>query len=685
MIHCTREFRWLIATLLTLFLAASEATAQPAQWRVEGELGKYFEAETEKLQRASLAEIKTANDWLEQRAARHTQLLEMLGLDPLPEKTPLHATTTGRLESDGFRVENVHFQSRPGLYVTGNLYLPQGDPDTKYPAILYVCGHGGVKQDGVSYGNKVHYQHHGAWFARNGYVCLTIDTLQLGEIEGIHHGTYRYDRWWWVSRGYTPAGVEAWNCIRALDYLESRPEVDPTRFGVTGRSGGGAYSWWAATADPRIQVAVPVAGITDLRDHVVEGCVEGHCDCMYMLNTYRWDYGDVAALVAPRPLLISNTDRDRIFPLRGVVEVYRQTARIYELLGRREDVALQITAGPHKDTQELRIHAFRWFNHYLRGTDELIDTPATKFFTPEQLRVLSEAPADEINTTIDQQFVPRAAGVATQVTSRASLAAKSDQWLADLHRLSFAGWPTEAPASPPQHRQQSVGDIRVDAWRLQPQQHVTTGLLAVTRGTARRVRMIVPEQSVWQEQWLPLWKHTEASDTAAIDAAEMQKWLRENVAEDSVTVVCIPRLYQPFTEPMDERKANQVRRRFYLLGQTLDGMRVWDIRHALRYARGLFPELPISLESRGHAAALTLYASLFEPAPDRLQLRDLSHSQEGGPILMNVLRFMDTPHAVAMAAARGSVRLQVKSVEPWRELRDVAERIELDSLEMATP
>jgi cephalosporin-C deacetylase-like acetyl esterase len=111
----------------------------------------------------------------------------------------------------------------------------------------------------------------------------------MGEIEGIHHGTYRYGMWWWNARGYSSAAVEAWNCIRALDYLETRPEVDANRFGVTGRSGGGAYSWWVAALDERIKVAVPVAGITSLQNHVVDGCVEGHCDCMYQVNTYRWD------------------------------------------------------------------------------------------------------------------------------------------------------------------------------------------------------------------------------------------------------------------------------------------------------------------------------------------------------------------------------------------------------------
>ena len=168
----------------------------------------------------------------------------------------------------------------------------------------------------MSMGNKTGYQHHGAWFARHGYICLVLDTIQLGELEGAHHGTKRLGMWWWNSRGYTPAGVEAWNGIRALDYLQSRADVDPELIGMTGRSGGGAYTWYTAALDDRIKVAVPVAGITDLHNHVVDGIVKGHCDCMFMVNSYRWDYTKLAALLAPRPLLLSNSDKDTHFPPR---------------------------------------------------------------------------------------------------------------------------------------------------------------------------------------------------------------------------------------------------------------------------------------------------------------------------------------------------------------------------------
>ncbi|MFM7103698.1 MAG: hypothetical protein ACKO3N_21335, partial [Verrucomicrobiota bacterium] len=83
-----------------------------------------------------------------------------------------------------------------------------------------------------------------------------------------------------------------------------------------------------------------MAGITDLRNHVLDGGVEGHCDCMFFVNTYRWDFALNAALLAPRPLLLVNTDRDSIFPLDGVLRVHRQVDRVYELLGARTNLGL---------------------------------------------------------------------------------------------------------------------------------------------------------------------------------------------------------------------------------------------------------------------------------------------------------------------------------------------------------
>ncbi|MBL6832531.1 MAG: acetylxylan esterase, partial [Pirellulales bacterium] len=304
--RCLGGLAWLLVAT-ALATAAEDAPTVAA----DRSLARFLDRETRQLQEACLSDVHSIADWDAERPRAHAQLLEMFGLDAAaltPATTDeLAAVVTGRLtfegegSSGGCVVEKLHYQSRPGLYVTANLYLPRdASPEKPCPGVLYLCGHGRVVEDGVSLGNKVHYQHHGAWLAEHGYAVLMIDTLQLGEIEGVHHGTYREGRWWWPSRGYTPAGVEALNGLRGVDYLCSRPEVDAQRIGVTGRSGGGAGSWWAAALDPRVKVAVPVAGITDLQDHVVEGCVSGHCDCMFVVNTYRWDYPKVAALSYPR-------------------------------------------------------------------------------------------------------------------------------------------------------------------------------------------------------------------------------------------------------------------------------------------------------------------------------------------------------------------------------------------------
>jgi len=616
-------------------------------------LANYFRAETAKLRDRCLTDIKSLEDWQAKRKVYREQLFEMLGLNPLPEKTELKPVITGKVEHEQFTVENIHFQSSPGLYVTANLYIPKGLKKPA-PTILYVCGHAIAKKDNISYGNKTAYQHHGAWFARHGYVCLTIDTLQRGEIEGIHHGTYRYKMWWWNSRGYTPAGVEAWNCIRALDYLETRKEVDAGRFGVTGRSGGGAYSWWISALDERIKAAVPVAGITDLQNHVVDGCVEGHCDCMYIVNTYGWDYPLVAALVAPRPLLISNSDKDTIFPLDGVVRVHEKVRNIYRLYDAEKNLGLHITEGPHKDTQELRIHAFVWFNRFLKDDNSLIDKPAVKFFEPEQLKVFKELPVDEINTKIHESFVPKNQ--------------QQQALLETLREKSFGGWPTQEQAGPLNIRQVFSAirnGINLSAFDFTSQPHVRLRLYLAHRSGIERINNVVlnvMDEQQW-EQWLGALCVGFANELQNEKPLNPNKDAFNNIQQmminNSAFAYVAPRGIGLTAWNPDERKQTQIRRRFMLLGQTLDGMRVWDIRRSMQVLRQIesLNKAPISIKSQRQMAGIALYASLFEPDIAGLDLWYLPDSLRDGPVFLNVLRYMDIPDALAMVSERTKVRI----------------------------
>ena len=639
-------------------------------------LAEYFRAETEKLREQCLTDVKTLDDWQTKRLVYRKQLFEMLGLDPFPEKTDLKPVITGKVEHEEFIVEKIHYQSKPGLYVTGNLYIPKG-LEKPAPAILYVCGHGAVKKDGISYGNKVRYQHHAAWFARNGYVCLVIDTLQLGEIEAIHHGTYRYKMWWWNSRGYTPAGVEAWNCIRALDYLQMRKEVDGNRIGVTGRSGGGAYSWWISALDDRIKAAVPVAGITDLQNHVVDGCVEGHCDCMYLVNTYCWDYPLVAALVAPRPLLISNSDKDTIFPLDGVVRLHEKVRKIYKLYDAEKNLGLHITEGPHKDTQELRIHAFVWFNRFLKGENPLIDKPAVPFFEPVQLKVFDKLPTDQINTRIHESFVPKAPQPSLP-QSAGEWVKLRNAWMKTLQEKSFRPWPRQSQVCPLNVSRiffVKRDDVRFSALDFTSQPNVRLRLyLACQAGLDKPETVVlnVLNEQGWAE-WLAAMRvgfAEELNDQTLPepDKNAFKRYRRMFTNNKYMLAYLAPRGIGPTAWNTGERKQTQIRRRFMLLGQTIDGMRVWDVRRAIQTLRSidLTGAMPMTLQAKDRMASVVLYASLFEPDIIRLDLWNLPKTHRDGPSFLNVLRYLDLPQAVAMAAERTKIRLYQKDNSAWR-------------------
>lgn len=652
-------------------------------------LAAYFRSETQTIADACLADIKTWSDWTSRRETYRQQLREMLGLDPLPERTPLNAVVTGTLERDDFKIEKLYFQSRPHLYVTGNLYLPK-HLSGRAPAILYVCGHTPAKEGDVSFGNKTKYQHHGAWFAQNGYVCLVIDTLQMGEIEGIHHGTYRENMWWWNSRGYTPAGVEAWNSIRAIDYLVSRPEVDPERIGMTGRSGGGAYTWYTAALDDRVKVAVPVAGITDLKNHVVDGCVEGHCDCMYMVNTYRWDFPQVAALVSPRPLLIANTDRDGLFPLDGVMDVYQKVRRLYELAGKGDDIALQLAPGPHEDLQVLQLGAMKWFNHYLKHDDSVVDTVAKDYFKPAELKVFNKLPADQINTKIQESFVPEAAKPRVP-NSKEEWQAQRDAWMRDLREKVFRGWPTDSKSITPPHLHlvfdEKAGDLRFCAYDFDSQPNVTLRLFlmlpaSATDVTLESVELRIFDTTYWHD-WLSKMPTEFAELPLGVALPDSRKRSHPPSAKslfgstNTGLAFVAPRGIGPTQWTDDGTKQTHIRRRFMLLGQTLDGMRVWDVRRTIQALRAIdgLQKASISLVGAPKDTGVLTYTALFEPKVDSLTLYKPSKTHRDGPDLLNVRRFLDMPQTIAMVAERSNIAMIQDKEAGWDYPSSVARKL----------
>ncbi len=580
------------------------------------------------------ADVKSLDEWQSRRPTYREEYLYMLGLHPLPERTPLKATITGTLSGDGYVVDMIHYQSRPGLYVTGNLYRPavvkEGE---RLPAVFYVCGHAGRGRDG----NKTAYQSQGIWFARHGYVCLVVDTLQLGELAAIHHGTYRENRWWWHSRGYTSAGVECWNGVRGIDYLISRPDVDPERIAVTGISGGGAATFWIADADERVRVAVPVSGMADLLAYVPNRVINGHCDCMFLYNTFDWPWVRIAGLIAPRPMLFMNSDQDRIFPMDANDRVISQLERLYSLYGAGDQVDAVVSVGGHAYRQDLRQASFRFINTHLKGdsrpvTDseiDLVDETAGKYRSPiegSRLRVFpkdTDIPTDQLNTTIDEHFVP----VATvSVPEAKEFSTWSRSLKAELRRVVFRSFPQSIPAA-------TVLKEDGKSQLLETEPGITVRLDEYRSGgdgKPRRITLFVADAAV-------------KPSLKAIP----------NLPEEGGVYLCFPRGTGD-TQWTRKNPPNYVERSHVLLGRTVDTGRVRDVISTINYLKAQFPETPIGVAGSGNSGIVAAYAAVWDPEISEILIDNppLTHMDPLAPQFLNILRVADVTEMLGLLAPR---------------------------------
>jgi dienelactone hydrolase len=602
----------------------------------------YLARETQKIEAAFLDGVKSRDEWKKLLPKYKEEYFYMLGLSPVPEKTPLAATVTGTLQAEGYVVEKLHYQSRPKLYVTGNLYRPAAiKPGERLPAVYYVCGHSFQGRDG----NKTAYQSHGIWFAKHGYICLVVDSLQLGEIAAIHHGTYREGRWWWHSRGYTPAGVECWNGIRGIDYLTSRPDVDPQRIAVTGISGGGAATSWISAADERVKAAVPVSGMADLASYVSNRVINGHCDCMFLHNTFQWPWARILALIAPRPLLFANSDKDAIFPMDANKRDIACLRQVYALYGKGELVDELVSVGGHAYRKDIRQGAYRWINTHLKNDAGVINDSEADLVSgegkqkkypiaPEKLRVFpkdSDIPLDELNTQIDRHFVPVAK---VDLPSQGSFPAWKKRLTDELRRVTFRSLPERvAPAK-------LIEQVSPDDARLESERGIEIGLqMAATLEPAKEVKRVL--LVVLNVDGKP----------------PVSDWLQRVQQAGDAVYLCAPRGIER-TRWTQKDPPNYVARSMVLLGRTVDSGRVWDVAAAARYLAAKHGgKTPVHAVGEGPAGLLAAYAALWEPdlAGVIASQPPLGHMEANAPALLNVLRVCDVPEVLGMIAPRALI------------------------------
>ena len=325
----------------------------------------------------------SAEAMIARRQLLRSQFRKLLG--DLPERTPLDARTVGIVEGDDYRIERVIFQSRPHHHVTANLYLPKVRTG-RVPGVLVPCGHA---DNGKASGP---YQSVCILLARHGCAALIYDPIGQGERNQLRelerHGTTEHTL---VGAGallvgWNTANYRVWDGLRAMDYLASRDEVDPSRLGCTGNSGGGTMTTWLMALDERIVAAAPSCFITTVErlfSTIGPQDCEQHFPAQGALGI---EHTDFITMRAPQPTLIVAADQD-FFDIRGTREAYGQAKAVYTVLGQPERVGFFSYNDKHGFSQPRREAAVAWMRRWLADDDQPIHEAEPILRTNAELQV----------------------------------------------------------------------------------------------------------------------------------------------------------------------------------------------------------------------------------------------------------------------------------------------------------
>jgi len=300
-------------------------------------------------------------DWDKYRTNLRKTIIQKTGL-VVNHDLPLDIKETGTIQMKGYRIKNIAFQSRPGVYATANLYIPDGKGP--FPAVISMPGHwrkAKFDPDGP--------QQLGHSLALDGYVCLSIDPWGSGERTTVHgafdyHGTSLGASL--LNVGESLAGFQISDNIRGVDLLSSLPYVDPKNIGATGASGGGNQTMWLAAMDERIKAAVPVVSVGTFESYVMRS----NCICELLPDglTFTEEAG-IIALVAPRAIMMCNHKQDSApaflpFEMQRTV---KNALPVFKMLGVEKNITYQVFDKTHGYWPENREAMLGWFDLHLKG------------------------------------------------------------------------------------------------------------------------------------------------------------------------------------------------------------------------------------------------------------------------------------------------------------------------------
>jgi len=327
--------------------------------------------------------LQTEDDLRRLQQELRNSFLKMLGGLPA-NKTPLNPQITGRIQMNGFHIEKLLFESLPGVYVSALLYVPE-DGAAKHAGVLVPSGHAA--------NGKVHYQSLCQHLAQRGYVVISWDAVGQAERSQFWDTRKNKSRYNLICAEHAVLGNlaylagtnlarwEIWDGIRAVDYLVSRPDVDPERINITGTSGGGFQTANIAAIDPRIKVAAPSCYITALPMRVYNRIFKDPDSDpeqdLYGMISNGIDHPGLLLLMYPRPVFVAAAVLD-YFPIEGAHKTVREVSDLYSKFGHRDRIAMHEGYHEHEYSDENQDAAIDFIDHFNQ-------MPARRGFAPVQL------------------------------------------------------------------------------------------------------------------------------------------------------------------------------------------------------------------------------------------------------------------------------------------------------------
>jgi dienelactone hydrolase family protein len=296
-------------------------------------------------------DVPSLRQWEGRKEQLRKQILFAAGLWPMPARTPLNAHIFGAIKRNGYTVEKVYIETLPGYYLAGNLFRPLSY-SSKVPGILLAHGHwqyGRLENQPLFSGPTL-----GATLAQQGYVAFAYDMVGYNDtIQTPHEFGSPAEQLW----SFSPLGLQLWNSTRALDFLESLPEIDPARIGMTGASGGGTQTFLLSAVDQRIKFAAPA--------NMVSAEMQGgdFCENAPGLRVGTFNV-EIAAMMAPRPMLLVSTSGDWTHNVPNFE--YPAIRKIYSLYDKGAYVSNAHFVFPeHNFNRNSRGAVYQFFEKYL--------------------------------------------------------------------------------------------------------------------------------------------------------------------------------------------------------------------------------------------------------------------------------------------------------------------------------